>query len=93
LPKAKEIRKRERPVIVALIYTVKGEEQRTRIVINVFIQEGKEEWKVKALIDSGAEANYIRRRLTQEIIIPPLGTRPITLMAPKGGRIHTYENH
>jgi hypothetical protein len=93
LPRAKEIGKRERPAVIALVYTAKGEEQRTRMVINVFIREGKEEQKVKALIDSGAEANCIRQRLTQEMMIPPLGTRPTALMTPEGGRIHTYENH
>ena len=41
-----------------------------RIIIKITLKVGKEERRVKALVDSGAEANYMKRRLAIEINIP-----------------------
>ena len=46
-----------------------SETRRIRIVINIILKVGKEERRVKALVNSGAEANYMKRRLAIEINI------------------------
>ena len=52
-----------------LIYTMDSEVLKTRIVIKITLKVRKEERRVKALVDSGAKANYIKRRLVIEINI------------------------
>ena len=55
--------KRERPIIVILVYIIEGENKKTRIVIEVILKGGGELRRVRALIDSSTKANYLKRRL------------------------------
>jgi hypothetical protein len=43
-----------------------------RIVIEITLKVEKEERRVKALVNSGAEANYMKRRLVIEMNIPAI---------------------
>ena len=76
-----------------LVYTIDSETQRTRIVINVILKVGKEERRVKALVDSGVEANYIKRRLAIEINIPVIKGEITPLISPKRRRIYSYADY
>ena len=73
-----------------LIYTIDSETQRIRIVINIILKVGKEERRVKALVDSGVEANYIKRRLAIEINILVIKRETTLLVFLKGKRIYSY---
>jgi hypothetical protein len=63
------------------------------MVINIILKVGKEERRVKALIDSGAEANYIKRRLAIEINIPVIKGEITPLVSLKGRKIYSYVDH
>jgi hypothetical protein len=76
-----------------LVYTMDSETQRMRIVINVILKVRKEEHRVKALIDSGVEANYIKRRLAIEINIPVIKGETTPLISPKGRKIYSYVDY
>jgi hypothetical protein len=89
----KEVGKRQRPVVVTLVHTADGETRRTRIVIDVILKVGKEERRVKALVDSGAEANYMKRRLAMEMNIPAIKGETTPLVSPKGRKIYSYADH
>jgi hypothetical protein len=51
--------KRQRPAVVALVHTARGEKPRARMIIEVQVETKKGVFKIKALIDLRAEANYI----------------------------------
>ena len=76
-----------------LVYTIDSETQRTRIVINVILKVGKEEHRVKALVNSRAEANYIKRRLAIEMNILVIKGETIPLVSLKGRRIYSYADY
>ena len=76
-----------------LIYTIDSETRRIRIVINVILKVRKEERRVKALVDSGVEANYIKRRLAIEINIPVIKGEITPLISPKGRKIYFYVDY
>ena len=67
MPRTKEAGKRARPVIVILIYIIEGKAPKTRIVIKVTIKIRKGRQRVRVLVNSGIEANYIKRRLALDI--------------------------
>ena len=76
-----------------LVYTIDSKTQRTRIVINIILIVGKEEHRVKALVDLGAEANYIKRRLIIEMNILVIKGETTPLVSPKGRRIYSYVDY
>jgi hypothetical protein len=83
VPRTKEAGKRARPAIVALVYTVEGRAPETRMVIEVTIKTRKGGRRVRVLVDSGAEANCIKRRLALDMGI-------VSTLRAEGRRIHSY---
>ena len=75
---------------MSLVRTAGDETDRTRMVIEVVL--GKAGRKIKALVDSGAEANCIRQRLALQLDIVPITGRRTALAAPNGSRIFSYGN-
>jgi len=92
VPRTKEAGKQAYPVIIALVYTAEGKAPKTRIVIKVTIKTRRGGYRVRALVDSGAEANYIKRKLALDIGIP-LILRVTPLTSPEGRRIHLYRDY
>jgi hypothetical protein len=62
-------------------------------VINITLKVGKEERRVKALVDSGVEANYMKKRLAIEINIPVIKGETTPLVSPKGRKIYSYADY
>ena len=60
-----------------------------RLVVDIFVK-GR---KIRALMDSGAKADCIRRRTALELDLIPLPGKATPLMSPEGSRIHSYSNH
>jgi hypothetical protein len=63
------------------------------IQVELLTGEAKEKRRIRALIDSGAEANCIKRTLALELDLPVLPGRPTVLASPEGKRIYSYANH
>ena len=61
-----------------------------RIVIKIVLKTGIEEYRVRALVDSGAKVNYLKRRLAIEInaLVIRGGITPLVLLDKK--RIYSY---
>ena len=89
MPRTKEAGKRARPAVVALVHTAEGKAPETRMVIEVTIKTRKGGRRVRALVDSGAEANCVKRRLALDMGIPST-LRATPLSSPEGRRIHSY---
>ena len=49
--------------------------------------------RVKALVDSGAEANCVKRRLALEMDVPLLNEGATPLASPDGKRIYSYGDY
>jgi hypothetical protein len=62
-------------------------------VINVILKVRKEEHRVKALVDSGVKANYIKRRLAIEINILVIKGETTPLVSLKGRKIYSYADY
>jgi hypothetical protein len=62
-------------------------------VINIILKVRKEEHRVKALINSGIKANYIKRKLAIEINIPVIKGEITPLVSPKGRKIYSYVDY
>jgi hypothetical protein len=62
-------------------------------VINIILKVRKEEHRVKALIDSGVKANYIKRRLAIEMNIPVIKGETTPLVSLKGRKIYSYVDY
>ena len=62
-------------------------------MINVILKVRKEERRVKALVDSGVKANYIKRRLAIEINILVIKGETTPLVSPKGRKIYSYADY
>ena len=92
MPRTKEAGKRARPVVVTLVYTTEGKAPKTRIVIKVTIKTRKGRQRVRALVNSGIEANYIKRRLALDIGIP-LILRATSLFSLEERRIYLYGDY
>jgi hypothetical protein len=92
VPRTKEAGKRARPAVVTLVHTAEGKAPETRIVIEVTIKTRRGGRRVRALVDSGAKANYIKRKLALDMGIP-LILRVTPLTSPKGKRIHLYRDY
>jgi predicted transcriptional regulator len=80
------------PTVVVLIYTIEDRAPETRIVIEVTIKTRKGERRVRILVDSGIEANYIKRRLALDMGII-LILRATLLSLPEERRIHLYRDY
>lgn len=93
LSTAKALGKRQSLLIVALVPIKASEDNRTRMVIEVEVIMGKKTWWAKALVDSGTQANYIKRRIAVEWNLPTDGKKPPLLAAPSGDRIHLYASY
>jgi hypothetical protein len=79
------------PAVVVLVYTIEGRAPETRMVIEVTIKMRKGGRRVRVLVDSGTEANYIKRRLALDMGII-LILRVTLLSLPEGRRIHLYRD-
>ncbi len=64
-----------------------------RIIIKVVLKIRQEKRRVKALINSRAEANYIKRRLAIEINAPEFKGSNTPLVLPDGRRIYSYADY
>ena len=93
MPRTTKARKRRRPIVVALVDTRGEGKEETRMVIEVTLKVGKEERRVQALVDSGAEANCIQRKLAVEMNIPESPGGTTRLISPSGGAIYSYADH
>ena len=92
MPRTKEARKQACPVIIILIYTTENIALKTRIVIKVTIKTRKSGRRIRVLVNSGIEANYIKRRLALDIsILLILKVIPLTLLERR--RIHLYRDY
>ena len=62
-------------------------------MIKVVLKTGIEERRVRALVDSGAEVNCLKRRLIMEInaLVIIRGTTPLVLL--NGKRIYSYVDY
>ena len=63
------------------------------MVIEIVLKTGTEERRVRALVDSGAEANCLKRRLAVEMNAPVVGGGTTPLVSPDGKRIYSYADH
>ncbi len=63
------------------------------MAIDVVLKVRNEERRVRALVDSGAEANCIKRKLVLEMDLPVALGKPTPLITPGGNRIYAYGNH
>jgi hypothetical protein len=80
-----------RPAIVVLVHTTEGRAPETRIVIEVTIKMRKGERRVRVLVDSGTEANCIKRRLALDMgIVLILRATPLFLLEER--RIYLYRD-
>jgi hypothetical protein len=61
-----------------------------RIVIKIVLKTGIEERRVRALVDSGAKVNYLKRRLAIEINALVVGGGTTPLVSLDGKRIYSY---
>jgi hypothetical protein len=92
VPRTKEAGKQVYPVIVILIYITESRAPKTRIVIEVTIKTRKDRKRVRILVDSGIEANYIKKKLALDIgIILILRATLLSLLEEK--RIHLYRDY
>jgi hypothetical protein len=62
-------------------------------VIKIVLKTGTEECRVRALVDSGAEVNYLKRRLAIEINALVVGGGIIPLVSLDGKRIYSYADY
>jgi hypothetical protein len=91
MPRTKEAGKRIYFIVIILVYTIEDRAPKTRIVIEVTIKTRKGKRRVRVLVDSDIEANYIKRRLVLDIgIILILKATPLFL--PEERRIHLYKD-
>ena len=63
------------------------------MVIEVMLKTGKEERRVRALVDSGAQANCIQRKLALQMDLTKLKDGITQLASPEGQRIYSYGDH
>src|ERR1700724_1792914 len=92
MPRTKEAGKQICPVIITLIYIIKNRASKTKIVIKVAIKIRKDKRKIRILVNSGIEANYIKRKLVLDIGII-LILRAILLFLLEGKRIYLYRDY
>ena len=69
MPRTKKAGKQIDFIIVIFIYTIESKAPKTRIVIKIIIKIRKDKYRIKVLINSGIEANYIKRKLALDISI------------------------
>jgi hypothetical protein len=91
VPRTKEAGKRVRPAVVILVYTIEGRAPETRMVIEITIKTRKGGRRIRVLVNSGTEANYIKRRLALDMSIVSI-LRATPLSSPEGRRIHLYRD-
>jgi hypothetical protein len=92
VPRTKEAGKRVCPIIVVFVYTIESRAPETRIVIEVTIKIRKGERRVRILVNSDIEANYIKRRLALDIGII-LILRVTLLFLLEERRIYLYRDY
>jgi len=92
VPRTKEAGKRAYPVVITLVYIIEGKAPKMRIIIKVTIKTRRGGHRVRALVNSGAEANYIKRKLALNMGIP-LILRVIPLTSPEEKRIYLYRDY
>ena len=63
------------------------------MVIEIMLKSAKEERRVRALVDSGAQANCIQRKLALEMDLVRLKDGSTQLASPEGRKIYSYGDH
>ena len=92
MPRTKEAGKRVYSIVVIFVYTIKNRIPKTKIVIEITIKIRKDKKRVKILVNSDIEANYIKRRLALDIgIILILRAIPLFLLEER--RIYLYRDY
>jgi hypothetical protein len=92
VPRTKKAGKRVYFIIVILIYIIKSKAPKIRIVIKVTIKIRKSKYRVRVLVNSDIEANYIKRKLALDIsILLILRVIPLTLLEKR--RIYLYRDY
>jgi hypothetical protein len=75
-----------------LIHITESKAPKTRIVIKITIKTRKGKRRIRVLVNSGTEANYIKRRLALDIsILLILRVIPLTLLKEK--KIYLYRDY
>jgi len=92
VPRTKEAGKQACPIIVILIYIIEGKAPKTRIVIKVTIKIRKDRQRIRVLVNSDIEANYIKRKLALDISIL-LILRITLLFLLEKRRIYLYRDY
>jgi hypothetical protein len=92
VPRTKEAGKRVHFIVVILVYTIKNIAPKIRIVIKVTIKIRKDKYRVRILVNSDIEANYIKRRLALNIGIP-LILKATSLILLEKRRIYLYRDY
>jgi hypothetical protein len=92
VPRTKEAGKRIYPIIVIFIYIIESKAPKIRIVIKVTIEIRKDKYRIRVLVNSGIEANYIKRKLALDIGIL-LILRVIPLILLEEIRIYLYRDY
>ena len=64
-----------------------------RIIIKIILKIGIKEYRVKALVDSGAKVNYLKRRLAIEINALIIKGGITSLVSLDKKRIYSYINY
>jgi hypothetical protein len=92
VPRTKKAGKRARPIIIIFIYIIEGKASKIRIVIKVIIKIRKDKRRVRILVNSSIEANYIKKRLALDIdIILILKVIPLFLLEKR--KIYLYKDY
>jgi hypothetical protein len=92
VPRTKEAGKQAYPIVVILIYIIKGKAPKIRIVIKITIKIRKDRQRIRILVNSGIEANYIKKKLALNISIL-LILRIILLFLLERKRIYLYKDY
>jgi hypothetical protein len=92
VPRTKEVGKRVCSIIVILIYIIENKAFKIRIIIKITIKIRKDRYRIRVLINSDIEANYIKRKLALDINIL-LILRIILLILLEERRIHLYKDY
>jgi hypothetical protein len=92
VPRTKEAGKRIYSIVIILVYIIEGKAPKTRIIIKVIIKIRKNRYRIRILVNSNIEANYIKRKLALDIDIS-LILKVILLILLERKRIYLYKDY
>ena len=92
MPRTKEAGKQIYSIVIILVYIIEGKAPKTRIIIKVIIKIRKNRYRIRILVNSNIEANYIKRKLALDIDIS-LILKVILLILLERKRIYLYKDY